>query len=88
MIRKFSDIRKVKKGDILVARYTRPDLFAGMLLAGGIVTAEGGLTSHAAIVSRELGKPCLVGVAGCLEAVRDGDTLRIRGGRVFRVKGV
>lgn len=88
VIRKFSDIRKVKKGDILVARYTRPDLFAGMLLAGGIVTAEGGLTSHAAIVSRELGKPCLVGVAGCLEAVRDGDTLRIRGGRVFRVKGV
>jgi len=87
VIKKFSDIRKVRKGDILVARYTRPDLFAGMLLAGGIITAEGGLTSHAAIVARELGKPCLVGVAGCLEAVKDGDTLRIRGGRVYRVGG-
>ncbi|PKM96623.1 MAG: hypothetical protein CVU79_12565, partial [Elusimicrobia bacterium HGW-Elusimicrobia-3] len=84
VIKKFSDIRKVRKGDILVARYTRPDLFAGMLLAGGVVTAQGGLTSHAAIVSRELGKPCLVGVAGCLEAVRDGDMLRIRGGRLYR----
>jgi|GEM_PF-1504838 len=77
IIREFKDIYKIKKGDILVAEYTSPNLILGMTECAGIVTEQGGLTSHAAIVSRELNKPCLVGCEGCLSSVKDGDTVEI-----------
>jgi len=51
----------IKKGDILVTELTNPDYVPFMKLAGAIVTDKGGVTSHAAIVSRELGIPCIVG---------------------------
>ena len=51
----------MKKGDILVTEVTNPDYVPFMKLAGAIVTDKGGVTSHAAIVSRELGIPCIVG---------------------------
>jgi len=88
IIRKLDDIKKVRRGDILVARYTRPDLMIGMVKAAGIVTACGGITSHAAIASRELKIPCLVGCCGCVDAVRDGDIVRIRSGMLYLVKAV
>ena len=53
--------KMVRKGDILVTDMTNPDYVPFMKIAGGIVTDKGGVTSHAAIVSRELGIPCIVG---------------------------
>ncbi len=56
-----SDMKKFKKGEILVTRITDPDWEPIMRIAGAIITEQGGKTSHAAIVSRELGVPCIVG---------------------------
>ncbi len=53
--------KQMKKGDILVTKMTNPDWVPYMKVAGSIVTDEGGVTCHAAIVSRELGIPCIVG---------------------------
>ena len=55
------EIGKISKGDVLVAEMTSPDFVPAMRRASAIVTNKGGLTSHAAIVSRELGVPCVVG---------------------------
>ncbi len=57
-----NDIDIVKKGDILVAEMTTPDFVPAMKRASAIITERGGRTCHAAIVSRELGIPCVVGV--------------------------
>ncbi len=51
----------VKKGDIMVTVMTSPDMVPAMTRAAAIVTDEGGMTCHAAIVARELGIPCIVG---------------------------
>ncbi len=61
MIPTSKDISKVYEGDILVTRMTTPDFVPAMKKAAGIITDEGGATCHAAIVSRELGIPCIVG---------------------------
>jgi len=53
---------KIKPGDILMAKRTDPDMVPAMQVSGGVVTAVGGRTSHAAIVSRELGIPAVVGI--------------------------
>ncbi|MFH1030549.1 MAG: PEP-utilizing enzyme, partial [bacterium] len=52
---------KMEKGDILISQATTPDLLSAMKKAAAIITNEGGITCHAAIVSRELGIPCIVG---------------------------
>jgi pyruvate,water dikinase len=61
------EIDIVKVGDVLVAEMTTPDFVPAMKRASAIVTERGGRTCHAAIVSRELGIPCVVGVAGATE---------------------
>ena len=61
IIRSLDELKKMEKGDILVTRMTNPDMVPYMKIASAIVTDEGGLTAHAAIVSRELGIPCIVG---------------------------
>jgi phosphohistidine swiveling domain-containing protein len=61
VVRTVHDILKVKRGDIIIAVTTHPDYVPAMQLAAAIVTDEGGILSHAAIVSRELGIPCIVG---------------------------
>ncbi|MEM4605606.1 MAG: phosphoenolpyruvate synthase [Candidatus Pacearchaeota archaeon] len=61
IIRNIDDLHKIKKGDILVTTMTNPDMVVSMQRASAIVTDEGGVTSHAAIVSREMGIPCVVG---------------------------
>lgn len=71
------DFAKFKKGDILVANMTRPEYAPLMKIAGGIVTNEGGITCHAAIVSRELGKPCIIGTQVATEKLRDGDMVEV-----------
>jgi len=71
------EFSSMAKGDILVTANTRPEFVPIMKLASAIVTEEGGLTSHAAIVSRELGIPSVVGVQGVLEAVKSGDRITV-----------
>jgi len=74
---KFLD--KVKAGDILVSDMTTPDFVPAMKRAAGIITDRGGLTSHAAIVSRELGVPCIVGTTTATKVLKDGQMVTING---------
>jgi pyruvate,water dikinase len=67
-----SDGARVQQGDVLVAPMTSPDWVPIMRRAAAIVTDAGGMTSHAAIVSRELGIPCIVGTRNGTTALRDG----------------
>ncbi len=71
------EIKKVKKGDILVANTTGPEVMSACERAGAIVTDEGGITSHAAIVSRELGIPCIVGTKSASHIFKDGDVVEV-----------
>ena len=66
------EMRKMRRGDILVAQTTNPNLMPAIRQAAAIVTDEGGLTCHAAIVSRELKIPCVVGVKIASKFLRDG----------------
>lgn len=72
-----NDFKKFKPGSILVAQMTRPDFLPVMKNAAAIVTDEGGLTCHAAVVSRELRIPCVVGTKIATEAFRDGDRVEV-----------
>lgn len=72
-----AEISKMKQGDILVAPMTAPDYVVGMKKAAAIVTDEGGMTSHAAIVSRELGVPCIVGTKIATKVLKDGDRVEV-----------
>jgi pyruvate,water dikinase len=85
-----SQIHKVHKGDILVAKMTSPDFIPAMKRAVAIVTDKGGRTSHAAIVSRELGIPCVVGTQKATEVLRDDTVITVDGsrGRVYQGKVV
>lgn len=80
------EIHKIVPGDILVAEQTNPDFVPAMRKAVAIVTERGGRTSHAAIVSRELGIPAVVGTAGVLKAVKDGMVLTVNGstGEIYK----
>lgn len=71
------EVHKVNDGDILVAIWTTPDYVPAMKKAAAIITEEGGLTSHAAIISRELGKPCLLNVKNATEFFKDGDLVEV-----------
>jgi pyruvate,water dikinase len=65
------------KGDVLIASTTTPDWMYAIKLAGAIVTDEGGIISHAAIVSRELGIPCIIGTKSATTNIKDGDIVTI-----------
>lgn len=75
----------MQKGDILVTKMTDPDWVPYMRLAAAIVTDEGGMTAHAAIVSRELGIPCIVGTREATKVMKTGDyyTVDARAGIVY-----
>jgi pyruvate, water dikinase len=68
---------KVEAGDILVAVMTRPDYVLAMRKAAAIVTDEGGLTCHAAIVARELKIPCIVGTRNTTKILKDNDLVEV-----------
>ncbi|NQU98715.1 hypothetical protein HQ533_04565 [Candidatus Woesearchaeota archaeon] len=70
-------IQEMKDGEILVTGMTRPHLIVAMKKASAIVTDEGGITSHAAIVSRELGKPCIIGTKVATKVFKDGDLVEV-----------
>ena len=71
------DLSKVKPGDVLVAKITMPDYTPAMHIACAFVTEEGGVTSHAAIIARELKKPCIVGTGNCTRLLKDGDVVEV-----------
>ena len=68
---------KVKKGDILVSTVTSPQLLPAMVKAAAFITDMGGITSHAAIVARELKKPCIIGTKIATQVLRDGDLVEV-----------
>ncbi|MBI5613950.1 phosphoenolpyruvate synthase [Candidatus Gottesmanbacteria bacterium] len=80
------DLDKINIGEVLVAEQTNPDYVPAMKKAVAIVTARGGRTSHAAIVSRELGIPAVVGVKNALSILKDGMVVTVNGstGEVFQ----
>jgi pyruvate, water dikinase len=71
------ELSAVEEGDVLVASSTNPDWEPVMKRVGGIVTDQGGRTAHAAIVSRELGLPCIVGCGNATEVLQTGDEVTI-----------
>lgn len=79
------EIDKVHQGDVLVAKMTSPDYVPAMKKASAIVTDEGGQTSHAAIVSRELGVPCVVGTTEATKKLKDDFVVSVDGknGQVY-----
>jgi pyruvate, water dikinase len=81
------EIEKVKEGDVLVAEMTSPDYVPAMKKAAAIVTDEGGQTSHAAIVSRELGVPCVVGTKEATKKLKDGMVITVDGSRGYVFQG-
>lgn len=81
-----SEFSKLNQGDILVTQMTTPDMVPIMKKASAIVTDTGGLTSHAAIISRELGIPCVVGTREATRKLHDGDTITVdaTAGKIYR----
>lgn len=72
-----SDITKMQQGDILVSPATNPNVMPAIVKAGAIVTDEGGITCHAAIVSRELKIPCVIGTKIATKILKDGDRVEV-----------
>ena len=71
------DLAKIKVGDILITPETIPDYIVGMSKAAGFVTEVGGITSHAAIIAREMHKPCIVGTKIATHVFKDGDMIEL-----------
>lgn len=71
------EIGKVQKGDVLVTEMTTPDFVPAMKKASAIVTNSGGMTCHAAIVSREMGIPCIVGTKNATQALKEGQFVTV-----------
>ncbi|MBV9349753.1 MAG: hypothetical protein JO026_03305 [Patescibacteria group bacterium] len=72
-----ADMKKMVDGDVLVSRSTNPSLISAMHIASAFITDIGGLTCHAAIVARELKKPCIVGTKTATKVINDGDLLEV-----------
>lgn len=81
------EIDKIQKGDVLVAKMTSPDYVPAMKKAVAIITNEGGMTCHAAIVSRELGIPCIVGTTNATELLKDGQVVTVDAKRGILYEG-
>ncbi len=87
LIKDASEIDKIKTGDILVTGMTNPDMVPAMKRAAAIVTDEGGMTSHAAIVSRELGIPAVVGTRNATKTLKQNLIITVDGKRGMVYKG-
>ncbi len=81
------ELDKVKQGDIMVTKMTMPDMVPGMKRAGAIVTDEGGMACHAAIVSRELGCPAVVGTKKATTILKEGMEITVDGGKGIVYEG-
>ncbi|MBE0427118.1 MAG: phosphoenolpyruvate synthase [Nitrospirae bacterium] len=87
VIKNVKGISNFKQGEILVTEMTAPDWVPVMKIASAIVTNLGGKTCHAAIVSRELGVPCVVGTENATKLLKDGDLVTVDGQRGLIFKG-
>ncbi|MEM2772422.1 MAG: phosphoenolpyruvate synthase [Candidatus Pacearchaeota archaeon] len=79
IIKSLDELKKIEKGDVLVTKMTNPDMVPVMLKSSAIITDEGGLTCHAAIVSRELGIPCVVGTRNATSVLIDNMIVTVDG---------
>jgi pyruvate,water dikinase len=79
IVRTLDHLDRVGEGDLIVAEMTTPDMVPAMERAAGIVTDEGGMTSHASIISRELGVPAVVGTGDATEVLSDGEVVTLDG---------
>ena len=88
LVKDANDLGKIEKGNLLVTEMTNPDYVAAMERAGAVITDSGGLTSHAAIISREMGTPCIVGTNNATELLKEGQTYTIDGttGKIYEGK--
>jgi len=88
IIHDLNDLEKVKQGDILVTKMTNPDMVVTMQKSAGIVTDDGGMTAHAAIVSREMGIPCVVGTQEATTKLKEGEIITVDGysGKIYKGK--
>ena len=87
MVHNPSELGRVIKGDVLVTTMTTPDMVPAMQKAGAIVTDEGGMTCHAAIVSREMGTPCIVGTEHATEVLKEGEIVTVHASRGIVYEG-
>ena len=72
-----SEQDRVQPGDVLITNMTTPDFLPSMKRAVGFVTDEGGITCHAAIVAREMKKPCIIGTKTATTSFKDGDRIEV-----------
>ncbi|EMA61954.1 phosphoenolpyruvate synthase [Halorubrum lipolyticum] len=79
IVHKLDHLDQVQEGDVMVTEMTMPDMVPAMKRAAGIVTDEGGMTSHAAIISRELGVPAVVGTGNGTRILNDGQSVTLDG---------
>ena len=79
IVHKLDHLDQVQDGDVMVTEMTMPDMVPAMKRAAGIVTDEGGMTSHAAIISRELGVPAVVGTGNGTRVLEDGQQVTLDG---------
>jgi pyruvate,water dikinase len=88
IIRDMKDLDKINRGDILVTKMTNPDMVVSMQKCAAIVTDDGGLTAHAAIVSREMGIPAVVGTHDATERLKEGEIISVDGtsGKIYKGK--
>ncbi|MBN1169461.1 phosphoenolpyruvate synthase [Candidatus Micrarchaeota archaeon] len=88
IIKSSKEIRIMERGEVLVTEMTTPDFVPAMKKAAAIVTNTGGMTSHAAIVSRELGVPCVVGTERATEVLKDGMEISVDGSHGIIYEGM
>ena len=88
IIKDLADLGKIQTGDILVTSMTNPDMVVSMQKSSAIITDEGGLTAHAAIVSREMGIPAVVGTREATTKLKDGEIVTVNGssGKIYQGK--
>jgi pyruvate,water dikinase len=87
IIRDTDELDKILLGDILVTVMTMPDMVPAMKRANGIITDEGGVTCHAAIVSRELGIPCVVGTGDATKVLKENSVVTLDGNKGLVYEG-
>jgi phosphoenolpyruvate synthase/pyruvate phosphate dikinase len=77
IIRSKEDFHKISPGDILVTHETTPDIVPILHKVKAIVTDEGGVSCHAAVISREMGIPCIIGTSYGTKIIKDGDKVEV-----------
>lgn len=77
ILRRRDQVHTIEKGDVIVSPMTTPDFLPAMEKAAAFVTDEGGITCHAAIVAREMQKPCIIGTKIATKVLKDGDLVEV-----------